>query len=269
MKKLTTWEVLRYKFPANEYVLIAEVSDKSGFSRSRSLDYMVINLWESRGLAINGIELKSNRSDWLREIKNPQKQENHFKYCDYFYLLTDKENVAKLEEIPLNWGWYHINEKQILKTMKPAPKLQSVPVERSLLCAMLRRAADKEKFVHIDSIQDKIEQRAETLQERNRLEVERKLSHYTTLKETVDKFEAASGISIGLRNSWDRELPTKTGEIVKMILANGDRDYLQNLVNIEKQVGRMHSQLLEGIALLQKKDEPAEIAEIPLSEIPS
>ena len=33
-KKQTTWQVLREKFPAEEYVLIEEVSDASGFSRS-------------------------------------------------------------------------------------------------------------------------------------------------------------------------------------------------------------------------------------------
>lgn len=130
-KKLTPWEVLRFKFPAQEYVLIEEVSDASGFSRSRSLDYMLVNLWNSRGLAITGIEKKTNRGDWLKELKNPAKQENHFKYCDYFYLLTDKDGVAKIEEIPPNWGWYHINGSGILKTMKVAPQylpIVSMPV---------------------------------------------------------------------------------------------------------------------------------------------
>lgn len=159
--KATAWQVLRNKFPAEEYVLIAEVSDASGFSRSRSLDFMLINLWQSRGLAVTGIERKSNRGDWLKEIKNPAKQENHFKYCDYFYLLTDKEGVAKLEEIPANWGWYHINEKGMLKTLKAAPKLSSIPIERSLLCAMLRRADDKRDYVHKDNLEEQIATRAE------------------------------------------------------------------------------------------------------------
>lgn len=29
-RKLSTWEVLRYKFPAEEYVLLEEVSDTTG-----------------------------------------------------------------------------------------------------------------------------------------------------------------------------------------------------------------------------------------------
>ena len=51
-----TWGILRGRFPENEFVLIQEVSDASGFSRSRSLDWMLINIWPSRGLAITGIE---------------------------------------------------------------------------------------------------------------------------------------------------------------------------------------------------------------------
>jgi hypothetical protein len=89
-KDFNTFQVLRKIFPETEYVLISEVSDAAGFSRSRSLDYMVINLWESRGLAINGIEQKSNRSDWLKELRNPEKQQNHFKSATTFIFLPIK-----------------------------------------------------------------------------------------------------------------------------------------------------------------------------------
>lgn len=234
--RLSTREVLRYKFPENEYVLIEEVSDASGFSRSRSLDYMLINLWNSRGLAVTGIEQKSNRGDWLKELKNPQKQENHFKYCDYFYLLTDKEGIAKVDEIPPTWGWYHINEKQILKTIKTAPKLESLPVNRSLMCAMLRRAACKEKYVHEDSIKSKIAEEAAKLKGERNYTLENKAKSFDDLKATVDAFEQASGIKIRDYYHTSKQL----GEAVRLVLDHGIKNYKSSVSRIVLQMKNMY-----------------------------
>lgn len=244
-KKLTTWEVLRYKFPENEYVLIAEVSDASGFSRSRSLDYMLINLWESRGFAVTGMEKKSNRGDWLKELKNPQKQENHFKYCDYFYLLTDKDDVARLEEIPDAWGWYHINGSQVLKTMKAAPKLAPLPIGKSLMCAMMRRAATKEKYVHVDTLESHIQLKAEEIRVERNSQLTMNAENYVELKAKVDQFEAASGLEI--THSWRNE-PKEIGEAVKLVMNGGVKEYEESLQRIEKQVKSIHDGILKNLS---------------------
>lgn len=249
-KKPSTYQVLRNKFPANEYVLICEVSDKSGFSRSRSLDYMLINLWESRGLAITGIECKSHRTDWLKELKNPAKQENHFKYCDHFYLLTDKENVAKLEEIPATWGWVHINEKGILKTMKAAPKLQPIPVDRSLLCAMMRRAADKTGFIHSSEVEDTIQARAEQIADKNKNEFKWKAGEYDELKKMVDDFEKASGINISHR--WGDQ-PAKIGNAVNIFLAQGTEPYKHQLSRVADSIKNIYDNILQNIQAIKNE----------------
>jgi hypothetical protein len=253
-QKLTTWQVLRAKFPASEYVLIAEVSDASGFSRSRSLDYMLINLWQSRGLAVTGIEQKSNRGDWLKEMKNPAKQENHFKYCDYFYLLTDKEGVAKLEEIPPTWGWYHINDKQILKTMKAAPKLSSLPIERSLMCAMMRRAADKTGYVKREEIQSKIDEAKKDAAANLGYVKERNLKAYDDLVKKIADFTEASGID--LLNNYRWESGKRIGEAVRVIV-NGGIDNLQNrLIDLKRSVEHIDENIekhLKALDLCQKQ----------------
>lgn len=248
-KKLSAWEVLRVKFPASEYVLIEEVSDASGFSRSRSLDFMLINLWNSRGLAVTGIERKTNRGDWLKELKQPQKQENHFKYCDFFYLLTDKEGVAKLEEIPLAWGWYHINENGVLKTMKAAPKLNPLPIGKSLMCAMLRRAACKEKFVHVDELQTRINTVAEGISRRQFDTNKNKADQYDHLKEVVEKFEEASGIKIA--GHWGSDKPKKIGEAVKLILDNDLSSYKESFERLERQAKGVHERISQGLKTLE------------------
>lgn len=226
-KEISAYQVLRNKFPANECVLIEEVSDASGFARSRSLDFMIINLWQSRGLSVTGVERKSFRSDWLKELRQPEKQENHFKYCDYFYLLTDKEGIAKLEEIPETWGWYHINEKGILKTLKAAPKLTPLPIGKSLMCAMMRRAADKGKYVHIDTIEQRIEEAR--LRGLNEASSGRDyiLQEAEKWKKIADEFKESTGLELGYR--WGAIEPKKFGAAVKLIEAG-------EIEKIEKQL---------------------------------
>lgn len=234
-KKYTPYQILRNRYPENEYVLIAEVSDKSGFSRSRSLDYMLINLWESRGLAITGIELKSNRSDWLRELKKPDKQENHFKYCDYFYLLTD--NIPAFpEEIPVNWGHMHITEKGTLKIVKQAPKLNSIPVDRSLLCAMLRRAQSKQGFVHKDTLEDKIAEEAERRMKQLDWQTKHKLESYDRLLKDIEQFEQQVGIKLNdFYDTYGYTDTKKIGNAVKYLLKHDINHYLERMSNLKEQ----------------------------------
>ena len=242
--KLSAWQVLRDKFPAGEYVLIQEVSDASGHARSRSLDFMIINLWQSRGLAVTGIERKSNRGDWLKELKQPAKQENHFKYCDYFYLLTDKDGVAKLEEIPANWGWYHINKNGMLKTLKPAPKLSSIPIERSLMCAMLRRAASKDNYVHIDSIQEKIKIYAENIHQQRNSQLESEAKAYNHLKKMVDEFELASGIRIS--HAWG-DNAKDMGNAVRLIMNGESLNHTAGLRRLEQNAKSIHEAIKKNL----------------------
>jgi hypothetical protein len=161
------YSVLRHKFPEKEYVLISEVPDNVS-TRNRYLDFMLINLWASRGLAITGIEQKSNRGDWINELKNPKKQENHFKYCDYFYLLTDKG---------------------ILKTMKDAPKLNPLPIPKVLMCSMLRRAQEKKGFVHETALDAHIESQIQTRIEPINVELQDYIRSNQNLVDIINNFE--------------------------------------------------------------------------------
>lgn len=251
-KQLTPWQLLRNKFPANEYVLIEEVSDKSGFDRSRSLDYMLINLWNSRGLAVTGIEQKSYRNDWLKELKNPKKQENHFKHCDFFYLLTTKDDVAKLEEIPITWGWYHIKGNRIV-TMKQAPSLSPEPIGRSLMCAMLRRAADRSKYVREEDLEDRIVIEAEKRKEHISYEIKNQLKEYELLKERIKIFEEESGISIGSRHSWIGTTK-KTAQAVKWLTAHGVDNFEKRLLQLQEGAKKIHESI--GAALEELIKEP-------------
>lgn len=227
--------ILGGRFPSPEYVLMEEVSDASGHHRSRSLDYMAVGMWNSRGLAIHGIEQKSWRGDWLKELKNPAKQENHYKFCDYFWLLTTEDSVAKLEEIPPTWGWMQVQGSRI-KTMKEAPKLNPIDCTRTFMCAMLRRAASKEKWVLRETIEDQLEEARKGAREVEKMSFNYKMKDYEKLQADVKAFEDAAGIKVS--KSWDRD-PAKTGAAVKFFLDGGIDKHHAELMRLADQAEKI------------------------------
>lgn len=209
------FQILSGHYPASQYALLEEVSYAAGFSRSNSCDYMAIGLWPSRGLHLTGIEVKSFRGDWLRELKNPKKAENHFKYCDFWYLLTTEESVAKLEEIPATWGWKTVSGKKI-RTMKEAPIQKPEALDRSFLAALLKRAAQvKDGYIRRDSVEDRLEQAREKGKESANRDHQYEIERHNELRKHIEDFEEKSGIKI---TSWDRG---KIASAVKFIVDGG------------------------------------------------
>jgi len=242
----TPYQLLRTKYPENECVVVKEVADSS--YRKRYLDFMVINLWESRGQSIIGFEVKSHRGDWLNELKNPEKQELHAPYCDYFYLLTTKEDIAKLEEIPESWGWMVVRGDKLF-TLKKAPKLDAKPMSKNMMINILRRAADKKDFVLKDSIKEEIQKQVEYHLEQQRRHRDRELEQLRDLKKSVDAFEQASGLKInyGLE-LWSKEL----GEKVHFVMKYDISDMVRSLKNFSENVKRLAKKSEDAINEYEK-----------------
>lgn len=122
---------------ANGYACLFEVANGTGSNASRSADIVVLNLWPSRGMDLNGYEVKTSRSDWLRELKQPEKAWPVMQYMDRWWLLA-APGVAKLDEIPSNWGFMEFNGTKC-RVLKAAPKLDPKPVTKTFLGALLRK----------------------------------------------------------------------------------------------------------------------------------
>lgn len=240
MKKQTL-DILLKKFPPNEFALMAEVRDAAGFSASRSADFLIMGLWPSRGLDMIGIERKSFRGDWLSELKKPQKAENIYQYCDRWYLLTDNENVANINEIPLTWGWMHIDVSGKLKVIKEASKLTPITISKSFLACILKRAANKDGWVTNESIQDKVnEANQRGIQEGERGSKRIKES-YDTLAKDVKKFEETTGLK--LSNPRWGITGKQIGDATKFVMDGGIKDIESKMTFIKN----YHSQIGEKI----------------------
>lgn len=90
---------MRARYCAPEWALMFEVGDGTGVNQRRWADAVAMNLWPSRGMEVNGFEIKVSRSDWQRELKNPAKAESVQQYCDRWWIVT-APGIVKDGELP-------------------------------------------------------------------------------------------------------------------------------------------------------------------------
>lgn len=141
-KNKTIPQLLRARYPVQSHALFFEVQSATAYKGHQRADAVAVGLWPSRGLDVIGFEFKTHRSDWLRELKSPDKAEEIFQFCDRWYLVAD-DNVAKVDEIPETWGWLTpVGDK--LRETKAAPALSAKPLAREFV-ASLMRLAQKER----------------------------------------------------------------------------------------------------------------------------
>ncbi len=195
---------------------------------------MAMSLWPSRGLGLTGFEIKTDRSDWLREKVNPEKADEIGALCDYWYLVVSDTGMIKDGELPETWGLMAANGKG-LKTIREAEK-NSHPKEltRAFLAAILRRAeAESASKAEIQNAVEKaVAEQEEKFNERITRELERSRPALHDLKEEVAAFEEASGIKIV--SGWRHG--KQVGETVRMVLDTGVDGVKNRLGYVVKQL---------------------------------
>lgn len=85
-------------------VLAPRVKSAAGFEAKRTIDAISMGLYESKGMLIEGYEIKVSRSDWLRELKNPAKSAEFMRLVDRFWLVVANDSIVKDGELPDGWG---------------------------------------------------------------------------------------------------------------------------------------------------------------------
>lgn len=123
-----------------KYAVLFEVRNGTAWRANRSVDAVVMGLWPSLGMELWGMEIKTARYDWLREMKDPGKASEVFGYFDRWFLVAPAD-IVKPEELPQPWGWF-VPENGRLRQAREAAKNNSVKaVDRHFLGALLRRVA--------------------------------------------------------------------------------------------------------------------------------
>jgi hypothetical protein len=121
------------------YVGASHVRSNAGFDARRIADFIAMDLWPSKGLALHGHEVKVSRSDWLSELKTPEKAGAFTPYMDYWWLVTAVPGIALTSELPAGWGLMVAGDSA-LKVMRPAKRNSARPMPKTMMAAFLRAA---------------------------------------------------------------------------------------------------------------------------------
>jgi hypothetical protein len=187
-------EMLRKKYAMPEYLLMEEVRDAAGFKGKRSADAIAMAMWESRGLEVIGFEIKASRSDWLRELKNPEKAESIAGYCDRWFILA-APGCVKVEEVPAQWGLIEPRGRG-LTFVRPAPKREPRPLDRSFVAAMMRRCGEIDQHLLRVAIADEIATEKKRLEDNAEKDLKARTREFEVVKAKLAEVKEATGIDL-------------------------------------------------------------------------
>ncbi|MCB8043659.1 hypothetical protein JM654_03970 [Microbacterium oxydans] len=86
-------------------------------------------LWGSRQ-SVHGFEVKVSRSDWLTELRDPEKAEAWARYCHYFWLVAASKDIVR-DDLPEGWGLLVPHGESLRVVRKPVrrdPETMPLPV---------------------------------------------------------------------------------------------------------------------------------------------
>jgi hypothetical protein len=195
--------LLRATYPAPEWYFLTGVRSDAGYGSTgatvRTADAIAMNLWPSRGLEIHGFELKVDRRDWLRELKNPEKAEAVARYCDRWWLVVPDPTIVAEGELPVTWGLLAPSPRKVgVRPVVDAPAVEATTPDRGFLAAMLRRALDVKP--DDQELRAEFERGAEAAR-RKRADLDEPkvfndLRELEGLRRGIARFEEASGIKM-------------------------------------------------------------------------
>ena len=227
---------LRARFALPEYALMFEVRSGTGHSSQvRYADAMALGLWPSRGMDLIGFEIKVSRSDWLREMKEPQKADRIGYFCDRWYVVAGAKEIVLPGELPSGWGLM-VPRGDGLVVSKEAPPLMDVkPMSRAFLASLMRAASVQcpAEAVIADRVTLALAQQAEQFKQSRDREARSNEQDLKLLREAVEDFERTSGVSI---RGWRGK---KVGEAVRFILEGGLEQRLRAVARIATEIAEL------------------------------
>ena len=229
--------MLRAKYPQDAYAVLEQVHDRAGFDHRGRGDIMVMGLWPSRGLQLEGFEIKVSRSDWVRETRQPRKAENLFGFCDRWWLLAASADLVQDLELPETWGLL-VPKGRGLGIVKQAPKLNPSPIDRSFLAALLKRAWQRSPAAA--DIAKQLAAAEKSGQQCAAHELERARDETARAREVLVDFEKASGIRI---SEWSHG--QSIGEAVRAVLDN--EPLVRRVTRLRDQLRRLADEMDKAV----------------------
>jgi len=251
---------LREKYARKDYLVLGEVPYAG---TGRRMDALVISYYASRGISLEGFEIKAARQDWLSELADPDKADLFVDFCSRWWIVATNPNVVKVEEIPKNWGLMVLLNGS-LQVVKEAPELKAAEPDLRFLCGIIRQYGQEVVNPPQDAL-DKQYQRGFEDGRKHEEEVSRKRNDpesvqwlYEQLKATerkIEDFEEQTGIRI---SDWHAE---EVVNAIRFLVRGGIIPIRRDLKNVQ---GSLEELFSEVAALLEKvKTKLAGLPDIP------
>ena len=224
----------------NRAVFLEEVRAGVGADRGRTADVLTLGLWPSRGLLLEGFELKASRSDWRGELDRPEKADAVARYCDRWWLVTVPD-VVHAGELPPTWGLLVRKGRKLVCEVE-APPLEPVAPDRQFLAALLRRCYSQDRAAEMEAFREETEQHVRDSAQFDLESWERRLERERELNE---KHEAL----------WARFAERTEGWTFSRFVSEADIDFVARIAVALKDggrgVGALRSHLQRDLSTLE------------------
>jgi hypothetical protein len=201
------------------YVFIRETT--LGTSGRRA-DAVALQIYQSRGIALHGFEVKTHRRDWLRELKQAAKADELFRRCSYWSIVAPA-GVAAEHEVPEAWGLFQIEaDKSRFTTVRRPSKLEPDPLDLYTVALILRRAMSALKAPYdLAHLEEKRAEYERGLRDgRTGADPEKyQREDHQRLTRAVLEFEGATGVNIR-DASWKEHGGRRLGQTVRFLLTH-------------------------------------------------
>lgn len=117
---------------------VAEHVGNRPVSATRVADFIAMDLWRSGGFQLHGHEVKISRSDWLAELRDPDKAADFIPYMHRWSLVIASAGMVHPGELPEQWGLIELRRDGTLRAAKEAPARQALPLPVDRLAALMR-----------------------------------------------------------------------------------------------------------------------------------
>lgn len=121
------------------YVVARHVRSHAGFDARRTADFVALDTWPSSGFPIHGHEVKVSRSDWLHELKQPEKAAEFLPFMDFWWLVVSDASIVREDELPEGWGLMAVRGDKLV-AVRQAPKRKTLPMTETRIAAFMRAA---------------------------------------------------------------------------------------------------------------------------------
>lgn len=221
------YKLLRQRYKDDGWVVLPQVRGGTGSSGSRFADAVAMSLWPSRGLELEGFEIKVSRNDWLRELKEPEKADEIYRHCDRWWIVAADESIVREGELPPTWGLMVVRGGRLInKTL--APKLSPQPLSKGFFAALLRVVS--KEYIPAEVVRERQDDAFRRGEEAGRVPTQYLAEKYQSLRESVDAFEAKSGVRI---NDYNGET---MGEAVAFVAKVGVKSVANSMRSLNVQL---------------------------------